>query len=62
MIDSIIEAVPWWIFAIAAVLVIAAVAYATFVAGWLAVWMFWLLIGTLVVGGLVGLLQGAIGG
>jgi hypothetical protein len=62
MIDRIIEMVPWWVFVFAALVAIAALAYATFFAGWLATWMFWALLGTLVVGGVVGLIQGRLGG
>lgn len=62
MIERLIEVIPWWVFVLAAVVAIGALAYVTFVTGWLASWMFWLLIGTLVVGGIVGLVQSQIGG
>jgi len=62
VIDNLIEVIPVWVFVLAAILAIAGLAFATFVAGWLATWMFWLLIGTLVVGGIVGLIQSKIGG
>lgn len=62
MIDLIIEYVPWWVFVLAVVVAVAALAYATFIVNWLASWMFWLLLGTLAVGALVGVLKNLMGG
>jgi len=57
-----IEVIPLWVFLLLAVAVVGGLAYATFVAALLAPWMFWLLLGTIAVGGVVGLIQAAIGG